>query len=412
MRNLIRTIADGYKSVRLEKRDGEYTLYFGREPATQQAVSIKVLPGLLVQDPQIAAQFQRLAQTIRQLNHPNIASIRKVGEESGMPYLITRAIEKSQPLVAKLDQPWAVDMAADVVMQAGQALEHAHNKGIVHGSLSPENILIQDDGRVFVTDFGLEALKNLVGTQVRRASSPYLAPERAVGGSADARADVYALGAVMYNLLTKRDPQMMEGEPLPPSRFNPDVPPEMDNVLVKALATDPEGRYPNVHSFLAALGAVTLAPMVKRRSAAIHCPQCGTENPTGRFCRKCGTRLKQPAPIPTPAPPGRSVLDEPIQITKVEVGKVEMGEGIQVQEWVIAQPVPVATGEISDQFPDPLEMPKLNMSELWPTKGDRPPVTMPEPPPMPVVDWAEVAPPIPQVPNSEESLSDTEAADA
>ena len=248
MRGLIRKIGENYKSLRLEVRDEGFVLYSGQDPDTKQAVSIKVLPQLLGGDPQIAARFQDLAQSIRQLNHPNITSIRKVGEESGLPYLVTRALEKGQPLVAKLDQPWAVDAAADIVMQAGQALEHAYRKGVSHGSLSPETIVVDDDGRVQVTDLGLADLQRLVGAQLEESSSPYLAPERAAGEAPDAQSDVYALGAVLYNLLAQRPPQVVRGQVLPPSRFNPETPPAMDAVVLKALASDPEERYPDPRS--------------------------------------------------------------------------------------------------------------------------------------------------------------------
>lgn len=415
MRGLIRKMGERYKSLRLEVRDKGFVLYSGQDPDTKQAVSIKVLPQLLGSDPQIAARFEDLARSIRQLNHPNITSIRKVGEESGLPYLVTLALEKGQPLAAKLDQPWAVDAAADIVMQAGQALEHAYRKGVSHGSLSPETIVVDDDGRVQVNDLDLAELQRLVGAQLEGRSSPYVAPERAAGEAPDAQSDVYALGAVLYNLLAQRPPQVVQGQVLPPSRFNPETPPAMDAVVLKALDSDPEERYPDTQSFLAALGAVTLAPMVKPRPAkmAASCPACGAGRQPGRFCRKCGARLEQPERP-------ESILDEPIQVTKVEVGQVEVGKGVEIHQAIIAQPMAVASGEVSELFPEALEMPVLDCSSLWPVMGeqgasaedqeaaaDAPPlIAMPEPPSMPVIDWAEVAPPMPEVPVIEDRRAD------
>ena len=412
MKRLVRQIRSGYRSLKLEAQDRGLVVYSGQEPDTKQAVNIKVLPRLLGSDPQIAARFQDLAQGIRQLNHPNITSIHKVGEESGLPYIVTKALEKGHSLAARLDQPWAVDAAADVVMQTGQALEHAYRKGVTHGSLSPEKIVVQDDGRVQINDFGVAELQRLVGAEASEAASPYLAPEQTAGEAPDAQSDVYALGTVLYKLLAKRNPQVIQGQVLPPSRFNSEVPAAMDAVVVKALASDPQERYPDARSFMAALGAATLASTVKPRSSkkGVGCPACGAGRQTGRFCRKCGAHLEQP----------ESILDEPIQITKVEVGHVEVGPGVEIHREVIARPMSVATGDLPDLFPEPLAMPDLDCASLWPTtinqgedageqdtlEADASIIVMPEPLDMPAIDWAEVAPPIPDAPVIEDKKPD------
>lgn len=406
MRDLVRHIVEGYKSLKLEGQDQGYVVFRGEDPNNQDLVSIKILPRLLGQDPKIAQRFQALARAIRQLNHPNIVSVRKVGEESGLPYMVTRALEKVQPLAAQLDQPWAVDAAADLVMQVGAALEHAYKKGVVHGALTPEEIVLEDDGRVYVSNLGLNELLDLVGGQIKTAASPFLAPERAAGEPARPPADVYSLGAILYSLLAHRPPQVVDGQPLPPSRFNSDVPQAMDAVVVKALAPDPADRYPDIKSFAAALGAVSLVSRESPQpsSSGERCPQCGVANQTGRFCRKCGARLRQPEASPSSErlPPEKSVLDEPIQITSIDVGIVEVGHGVKVEQTVIAQPMPVATGEVLEQFPDLLSMPDLDLQDLWPEIAEEPLVAMPEPPPMPSIDWAEVAPPMPEVPTIED----------
>jgi len=406
MRDLIRQVLQGYKSLKLERQDGGYVLFSGQEPDTRQRVSIKILPRLLGDDPRIAARFDALARSIRQLNHPNIASIRKVGEEGGLPYVITRTLEKGHSLAAELDQPWAIDTAADIVTQVGKALEHAYNKGVVHGDLTPESVVVQDDGHVSVTDFGMSELMELVGGETKKATSPYLAPERVAGGAADGRADVYSLAAIFYSMLAKRQPQVVKGEVLPPGRFNPDVSPDMDKVVVKALAPDPADRYPDIKTFLATLGATTLFPASDQVQASTpdgRCPHCGTEKQTGRFCRKCGLRLEQAQPAGPPQPPAeRSILDEPIQVSKVEVRGFTMGSGVEFTETVIAQPMTVASGELASEFPQPLEMPKMDIQALWPSLDDEAVGAMPDPLIMPVIDWAEVAPPMPDVPTIED----------
>ncbi len=144
----------------------------------------------------------------------------------------------------------------------------------------------------------MSELSELVGGEAKKAATPYVAPERAAGAAADSRADVYSLAAILYSMLAKRQPQVVKGEVLPPSRFNPDVSPALDKVVVKALAPDPAGRYPDVKTFLAALASTTLVPAGDRPQAVApdgRCPHCGAEKQRGRFCRKCGRRLAQKA---------------------------------------------------------------------------------------------------------------------
>jgi serine/threonine protein kinase len=439
VRDLVRQIVEGYKSVKLVGQDEGYVVFTGLDPDTQQAVSIKVLPRLLGREPQAARKFEAFSRALRQLNHPNIVAVRQVGARAGMPYIVTAAAEKGGRLASALDREWAIEDAADLVMQAGRGLEHAYNKGVVHGDLTPESIVLEDKGRVMVTDFGLRELMEMVGARAQDEDSPYIAPERAAGKPASPRSDVYSLAAILYRLLTGRSPQIVKGEVLPPSRFNPDLPPGIDPVVVRALARNPLERFPDVKAFLASLGGVALARRVQAPASADSegrtCPHCGTPNQTSRYCRKCGAQLEQPAartserrrpeppavkaPGPSqpalrpppgvpqrrrPPPRAESKLDEPIQITTIDVGHVDIGTGVELQKTVIAQPMSVASSEISAEFPAPLPMPELKVSAsgLFAADFDQPPVAMPEPPEMPVIDWAEVAPRMPEVPTIED----------
>jgi serine/threonine protein kinase len=418
MRDLIRQIVEGYQSLEVKGQDEGYVVFSGEDPGTHQSILIKVLPQLLEQNPQIEARFQGLADTIRQLNHPNIAQIQKVGDQAGLPYIVTSALEKAQPLAAKLDQPWAVDTAADIVMQVGQALDYAYQRGLTHGDLTPDHVMVGEDDQVQVTDFGLAELQTLVGGQIKEASSPYLAPERVAGQPADARADVYSMAALLYSLLTKRQPRLLQGKVVPPSRFNPEVPPEMDNVILKGLATRPGDRYPDASAFLAALGSVVIKPVppeVAKNGQDSRCPRCGATNQTGRFCRKCGLALdgsqaeRSAPPVP---PPPESILDEPIQVTKIDVkdldvgreatAPLETGKGVEVQETSFSEPMMVATGEMAAHFPEPLSMPHVDVPGEMPLIDVHATLPMPEPPAMPTIDWAELAPEMPEVPTIED----------
>jgi serine/threonine protein kinase len=411
MRDLVRQTVEGYKSLKLEEQEEGTIIFSAQEPDSKRRVIIKILTQLLDEDPQIAHRFRGLSRTIRQLNHPNITAVRDVGENAGLPYVVTRAIEKAQPLADKLDLPWAVDSAADLAMQIGHALEHAYKKGVLHGSLSPDNVVVADNGKVLVDDFGLAQVRELSRTHLEQVASPYLAPERLAGEPADARADVYSLATILYGLLAKRTPQTVGGQILPPSRFNPDVPKAMDQVVTKALSPEPEDRYPDVKTFLAALGSVTLVPKEAaddKTAPAGACTRCGATRQTGRFCRKCGARLKPEAKAASQRPSSSSILDEPIQVTKVEVGKVKTGEGPRIEKISILQPLSVTSGEIAAQFPEPLEMPELGSQDLWEVVMSDSQITMPDALEMPVIDWAEAAPPMPEVPVFEDSEKDAD----
>ena len=411
MRDLINQIAQAYRSAKLESQDAGALLVRAQEPDTKRPVWIQIMRGLLPSDPKIAARFRSLAMAIRQLNHPNIAAIRDVGEKGGLPYVVVRALEKAQPLAAKLDQPWAVDAAADVVMQAGDALEHAYKKGVLHGSLSPDVLWVESNGQVQVTGLGVRQILELLQVKLQQADSPYLAPERRGGGPADARADVYSLAAILYSLLSRRTPVIIQGKVLPTSRFNPDVPAQMDGVIAKGLAQDPAERYSDVHAFVAALGTVPLVPAVSAAlsaPAARTCPKCGTRNPTGRFCTKCGATLP-PVSAATPVPPeGEAITVEKVAASAVEgappaaqpntVTTAETAVGPAGPGTAVRPPMGPVTTDTAPRFPEPLPMPEIDLEGVWARLAEQTRLCMPEPLEMPVLDWAEIAPPMPEIP--------------
>jgi hypothetical protein len=388
MRDLINQIAQSYRSARVAAQDPALIEVSAQEADSKKPVVIQILRSLLPQDPQIAARFRALAQGIRQLNHPNIAAIRDVGEKGGLPYVVVRALEKAQPLATRLGQPWAVDAAADVAMQAGEALEHAYKKGVLHGNLTPDSLWVEENGHVQVTGLGIRQILDLLQVKAQQAKPGYAAPERLAGKLADARTDIYSLAAVLYSLLARRAPVVIQGKVLPPSRFNADVPAQMDEVIVKALAQDAAGRYPDVHSFVAALGAVMLAPAIRaavtRATAPRICPKCGTRNKVGRFCTKCGAALPEPAADQAEAAP--------------EAQAVLPGAETEEAPEVRAGLAVVTTGELSVRFPDPLPMPEIGLEQTWARLAGDISLAMPTPPEMPVIDWAEIAPPMPEIP--------------
>lgn len=404
MRDLINQIAQSYRSAKVEAQDAVSLLVRAQEPETKRTVWIQIMRGVLGNDPKIAMRFRTLAAAIRQLNHPNISAIREVGEKGGLPYVVVRALEKAQPLAARLDQPWAVDAAADVVMQTGSALEHAYKKGVLHGNLSPNSLWLEEDGQVQVVGLGVRQILELLQMKLQQADSPYVAPERRGGGPADPRADVYALAAILYSLLTRRAPVIIQEKLLPASRFNPDVPGAMDAVIAKGLAQNPAERYPDAHALVAALGAVPLIPAVSAALTAVAhriCPKCGTRNPSGRFCTKCGTALPEEVtagPAGAAEQPAVSVTgmgSEPAGAQPVHQPQPPVGLGASAP--LTPRSISVATGALSAQFPDPLPMPQIDLAGLWAHLAEETRLAMPKPLAMPVIDWAAVAPPMPKI---------------
>jgi ribosomal protein L32 len=194
-------------------------------------------------------------------------------------------------------------------------------------------------------------------------------------------------------------------------------------VVIRALAPNALDRYPDVKTFLTALSASTVVPSAQKApeiESETRCPSCGAQNQSGRFCRKCGARLGKPSrtALPkasTPSPPPaktstveESVLDEPIQVTRVDVGRVHVGKGIEVGETVIARPTAVASFDLEVEFPEPLAMPELDVHQ-WADFERGPVIAMPEPPEMPSIDWAEIAPPMPSVPVIEDDPASGES---
>jgi hypothetical protein len=404
-RTLIRQIVSGYENVRLREQEADGSVVIeARESQSRLPVLIRIFPMLLGSDPEIADRFRRLAEAIRQLNHPTIVE-GQLAEESGLPYAVREALQKLHPLAQRLDQPWAVDAVANLAESVGQALEHAYQRGIVHGDLNPDNILLDEAGQVRVSELGLAQLGELMGSSVRDSMSPYLAPERVAGRPANPASDVYSLGVIVYALLARRLPERQAGELLPVSRFNRQVSPALDAVLARALAENPDDRYTSVGDFLHAMqgAAVRTKPEPEAAQEGVRCPNCGGPNQTGRYCRSCGTQLR-PArrPKARQAPvTGRpaSKLDEPIQQTRIRIGTgARVLQPIETTRVEFDSPVTVAGDEISADFPEPLPMPRLELEDLWPETKGQPPIVMPKFLPMPDVDWETLVPPLPEVP--------------
>ncbi|MGI9952342.1 Stk1 family PASTA domain-containing Ser/Thr kinase [Moorellaceae bacterium AZ2] len=265
-------ILDGRYEIKEALGGGGMALvYRGQDRLLNRSVTIKILREQFASDRNFVARFQQEAQAVARLSHPNVVSIYDVGQEEGLHYLVMEYVEGNS-LKEVIDQraPLPAQEAVDIALQICEALEHAHENGVIHRDIKPHNILITKQGRVKVTDFGIaqavsEATMTYTGTLI--GSVHYLAPEQARGESTGVTADIYSLGVVLYEMVTGQVPfngdtplsvalKHLHEEPRLPRELNPNIPPALERIILRALAKDPARRYPSAASLRADLRAL------------------------------------------------------------------------------------------------------------------------------------------------------------
>src|SRR4051794_7867750 len=232
-------------------------VYLAEDQELGRRVAIKILNGRHANDDQFIERFRREAKNAAALNHPNIVSIYDRGEAEdtyyiAMEYLDGRTLKEL--IVGHGQAP--VRVAVEYARQILSALRFAHRHGIVHRDIKPHNVLVDREGRVKVTDFGIAraGTSQMTETGSIVGTAQYLSPEQARGGEVDQRSDLYSLGVVLYELVTGKTPfegdtpveiamKHLSATPQKPSELRSDIPPELDMVIMRALAKDPDERY-------------------------------------------------------------------------------------------------------------------------------------------------------------------------
>jgi serine/threonine protein kinase/beta-lactam-binding protein with PASTA domain len=256
--SLIDTLFDGrYRIQRKLGAGGMADVYLAEDQELGRRVAIKILNGRHANDDQFIERFRREAKNAAALNHPNIVSIYDRGEAEdtyyiAMEYLDGRTLKEL--IVSRGAAP--INVAIEYARQILSALRFAHRHGIVHRDIKPHNVLVDGEGRVKVTDFGIAraGTSQMTETGSIVGTAQYLSPEQARGGEIDPRSDLYSLGIVLYELLTGKTPfdgetpveiamKHLSNTPKPPSKLRPDIPPELDMVVLRALAKNPDDRY-------------------------------------------------------------------------------------------------------------------------------------------------------------------------
>ncbi len=238
-------------------RGGMGVVYRARQRSLDREVAVKVLPPEMSRHGQVAERFQSEARRMAKLTHPGIAQVYVVGESDGTHYFAMQLLPGGTLEDRLLSGPLGIDDAVEIAVQVADALDHAHAQGLTHRDIKPANILFDGQGRAVVTDFGIAKAADevrLTATGMAVGTPQYMAPEQARGNPTDSRADIYALGCVLYEMVCGRPPftgttavsiamKHMSEEPLPPRTFRGDVPDWLQSVILKCLAKEPADRF-------------------------------------------------------------------------------------------------------------------------------------------------------------------------
>jgi eukaryotic-like serine/threonine-protein kinase len=268
------TVANRFEVEELVGAGGMSSVYRARDALLERHVALKVLHQQYGDDEEFVERFRREARSVAQLSHPNIVTVIDRGEDRGRQFIVFEYIdgENLKQLVVRRGR-LAVREALELAIQVARGLAFAHESGIVHRDVKPQNVLLNGDGQAKVTDFGIARTMNVDGvTQAGTilGTSNYIAPEQASGQEVDAHTDVYSLGVVLYELLAGDVPFPGENfvsvalkhvnDP-PPNllEVRRDVPPRVAAAVDRALEKDPRRRFPTMDSFAAELAACLAA---------------------------------------------------------------------------------------------------------------------------------------------------------
>jgi serine/threonine protein kinase len=276
-----------YSLVRKIGSGGMSSVYKAIDEETQQAVAVKVLPPGLDDATNFRLRFEREAKILMRLRHPHIVPLLDFGSEDGIYYMVMPLMEVGTLRDRLVKGPIRPEEGANIIRQIAEALQFAHNAGMVHRDVKPSNVLMDSEGNAWLSDFGTayvrNATANLTGSSVI-GTPQYMAPEQARGEPVSEKTDVYALGIVLYQMCTGQLPfdadtplaiaMKHTSEPLPrPTLINPNIPQEVGKVLIRALEKKPENRY---------ISAIALSEAFEHALELVYDPEARALKPGAR----------------------------------------------------------------------------------------------------------------------------------
>jgi serine/threonine-protein kinase len=275
------SVVDGrYRVLRRIGSGGMADVWLAEDQHLQRRVALKVLHQRFAQDREFVERFRREAESAAGLNHPNVVSVYDRGEVEGTYYIAMQYLE-GRTLKELIDVGLTPEQAVYLIRQVLEAARFAHRNGIVHRDLKPQNVIVDDDGKAVVTDFGIAraGVSEITQTGSVMGTPHYLSPEQAQGEDVTPVSDLYSIGVILYEALARRVP--FEGEsavavamkqvsqaPQRPSSINPQVSPALDAVVMRALEKSPGERFQNADAFIAALEQAMREPGVGSGTAA------------------------------------------------------------------------------------------------------------------------------------------------
>src|SRR5918997_1805005 len=262
------TMVDGrYRITRRLGSGGMADVYEAEDTQLGRRVALKLLYSRFAEDAEFVERFRREASSAAGLNHPNVVQVFDRGQWDGTYYIAMELLEgRNLKQIVREHGALEPGLAVDIVLQILKAARFAHRRGVVHRDIKPHNVIVDDEGRAKVTDFGIArpGASDMTETGSIMGTAQYLSPEQAQGQPVDARSDLYSIGIVLYELLTGRVPfdaesavtvalKQVSEAPVPPSQIVDSVPPALEAVVLRAMEKDPGRRFVDADEMIAAL---------------------------------------------------------------------------------------------------------------------------------------------------------------